>query len=484
MSQDLDLVTQDVVDDGDVPTPRARRSATPARPPRSRRSRRPAVASVDEEQVPELRLDPAPVDPIESTPPPAPVGRRTAASRERRRRERSRWARDLVLGVGIIAVVTLVAVLVRMLGGDTPGGDEDGTITTSAAVFDLPGGAQPTMTVVTVAPGARGERLASVVVLTMDRLDGRATALLVPTATVADVPGHGTFHLADAFDFGGATLVGVSVDQLLGIRVDEIVTVTTQSWSALVDALGGVEVTLASPLVRRGAQGGEVLVPEGTSHLSASAFTPLMVASDSTPEMEAMPRLQAAWQGLLDRWLVSGDTPGAAVDDARLGTSFAGGDVTVVRELLDDLAEARRTGDLTTLTLPVSPFDLGDGAGYRVDAERVATLVAERLAGARPEGDAAGGRTLQVLNGNGVPGIGAAVAEALQPASYRVLLTGNADRFDHAVTRIVVYDEAPETLAAARDIRDRLGVGQIERSGTPQSVVDITIVVGRDFTRR
>jgi hypothetical protein len=111
----------------------------------------------------------------------------------------------------------------------------------------------------------------------------------------------------------------------------------------------------------------------------------------------------------------------------------------------------------------------------------VDTLVDDRLAASRPEDGVAGGRQLQVLNGNGMPGIGVAVAEVLQPAGYRVLLTGNADRFTYEVTRIVVYDEEPDTLAAAREIRDLLGAGQIERSATPQSVVDVTIVVGHDF---
>jgi hypothetical protein len=44
-----------------------------------------------------------------------------------------------------------------------------------------------------------------------------------------------------------------------------------------------------------------------------------------------------------------------------------------------------------------------------------------------------------------------------------------------------VYDDSTDQLAVARDIQERLGVGEIERSGTPQSVVDVTIVVGRDF---
>ncbi|MBW3620533.1 MAG: LytR C-terminal domain-containing protein, partial [Actinobacteria bacterium] len=59
-----------------------------------------------------------------------------------------------------------------------------------------------------------------------------------------------------------------------------------------------------------------------------------------------------------------------------------------------------------------------------------------------------------------------------------------ADRFDHEETRIIVYDDAPEQLAAAEQIRDLLGVGRVELSRTPQSVADITVVVGLDMLER
>jgi polyisoprenyl-teichoic acid--peptidoglycan teichoic acid transferase len=149
--------------------------------------------------------------------------------------------------------------------------------------------------------------------------------------------------------------------------------------------------------------------------------------------------------------------------------------------LLTELADARARERVTTLTLPVSPLGTGRDDLYRVDAARASQLIDERLAASRPTETAGAGRSLQVLNGNGIPGIGQQVAERLQPGGYRILLTGNADRFTHEVTRIVVYDDSAEQLAVARDIQERLGTGEIERSGTPQSVVDVTIVVGRDF---
>jgi polyisoprenyl-teichoic acid--peptidoglycan teichoic acid transferase len=88
---------------------------------------------------------------------------------------------------------------------------------------------------------------------------------------------------------------------------------------------------------------------------------------------------------------------------------------------------------------------------------------------------------VQVLNGVGVPGVGRQVDEAIAGLGLRITLTENARSFDFLDTQIVIYDETPELLAAARQVREAMGVGTILVSRQPQSVVDLTIVVGADF---
>ena len=62
-----------------------------------------------------------------------------------------------------------------------------------------------------------------------------------------------------------------------------------------------------------------------------------------------------------------------------------------------------------------------------------------------------------VLNGNGVPGIGEAVAERLLPGGFRVEVSQNASDFDHPETLIVVG--SPDDVGLAERVRDLLGVG-------------------------
>jgi polyisoprenyl-teichoic acid--peptidoglycan teichoic acid transferase len=88
---------------------------------------------------------------------------------------------------------------------------------------------------------------------------------------------------------------------------------------------------------------------------------------------------------------------------------------------------------------------------------------------------------VQVLNGNGVPGIGQEVAERLVGSGFKVILSGNARRLDYEHTRIITYDSSAEGLTVAERARDLLTVGRVQVSAQQQGIVDLTIVVGMDF---
>ena len=406
---------------------------------------------------------------------PAPTGRR---SQQRQRRRR----RALTLTGLLVALLALVAVVVLLLASglvdrarDMVAPEEEPDLT------ELAGQQQPTLAIVTYEEGAEDAGARSIAVLAHDRETGEGTVLLIPPSTVADVPGHGSFGVGQAFAFGDAALTGVTLENLLGIRLDEVVALSSEQWAELLDRVEGYELEVPGQLVARDEDGaGEVRFEPGPQYLDGPRLAEyLTFRAPGETELDGLPRVQRVLAGLLDRLggrpelleeMFAGDPPIAGASDPELA-----------RQLLGELAEARTEDRVVTLTLPVSPLGSGREDAYRVDSARLAQLVEDRLAASRPTGEAGAGRNLQILNGNGVPGIGQVVAELLQPGGYRVLLTGNADRFTYDVTRIVVYDDAPEQLAVARDIRDRLGVGEIERSGTPQSVVDVTIVVGADL---
>jgi polyisoprenyl-teichoic acid--peptidoglycan teichoic acid transferase len=355
-----------------------------------------------------------------------------------------------------------------------------GEVEQPAAATD-PGDPQPTVALLTYDEADPSGLATGLVVLAYDRETQEGTILLVPVATIADVPGYGSFQLAEAHAFGQGPLVAVTLDNLLGLRLDGLARLSEADWATLLSRVGGFEVDVRSPVVDRSGQAGETRFPAGVQFLDGPRLAEYLTARDDTEtELESLPRVQQVLFGLLDRIaLEPGLLDEAFADDASMIDTA---DPQQLRRLLAELATARARDEVTTLTLPVATLGSGRDDLYRIDTARLDQLVTERFSASRPApGGAGADRSIQILNGNGVPGVGQQVAERLSAGGYRIVLTGNADRFDHPNTRIVIYGESPEELEIARDVQQRLGVGEIQRSGTPQSVVDVTIVVGADF---
>lgn len=308
-----------------------------------------------------------------------------------------------------------------------------------------------------------------------------ATVLLVPASLIADVPGHGTLTLDEAATLGGSSLAAASLANLLGVRVDPDVAVTVTGWGALTDAAGGIDVTLRAG-VEDPVRG--VRLEPGPHRLDGPATVAVLeAAGPPLGELETLARVPPVLAGLLDAVAAEPALAGRLAALADGATPVLVTDAPdMVADVLVALAEARVDEDLAVLTLPVAPVGDGADVGFRLDEARAEPLLADRLGPWRPDPASSAGREVQILNGNGVPRIGQRVAELLADGGYRVVLTGNADRFTHETTRIILHADTPAQVAVGQDVQRRLGVGELELAATPSSVVDVTIVVGRDFS--
>jgi anionic cell wall polymer biosynthesis LytR-Cps2A-Psr (LCP) family protein len=338
------------------------------------------------------------------------------------------------------------------------------------------------MVLATFDAAAPSRGASQIMVLGHDRRTGEATLLFVPATTIADIPGHGLLEVGQAYGFGAGPLLDATLDNLLGLDLDHVVGVSEQGWASLFTRLDGLTIDVPERLDERRDDGtARPRFQPGEQFLDGPRLAELLTFREAgESDLDVLPRAQRVVQALLDR---------IAVDPAVLETVFEDGAPMLdtqapaedVRQLLMAIADAAQRDELVVRTLPVSPLGAGEDGAYRSDDARVRELVEERFSHSVPVVATAAGRDVQILNGNGVPGIGQRVAERIVPAGYHVVLTRNADRFDHAETRIIVYDDTPDQLAAAEELRELLGVGRIEHSRTPQSVADITIVVGLDL---
>jgi hypothetical protein len=381
--------------------------------------------------------------------PPSGTGVRAHRRRQRRRHTWKRGARLGAPALGLVALVLLLALHPWHHGGAGP----DGT--------PAPAGRQapPASSALLVQQGAEGEAVSITVLVANPTGDG-GHVVLVPPATMSELPSFGLDGVGRALALGGPSLLQVTLENLLGVRLPPALVVKDAQLAAFARPAGALDVDVPARVEETDARGAvSVLWDVGPLSLSPADVPRFLSVRGQGNDLTRLARHQAFWTALLAR--IAHD-PAAASG------------------LPPDLARAVRplaAGTVSYETLPVQAVDAGTGGQevYKVRQADLDQLVHQLLPGV-----SSGPRVrVQVLNGTGVIGSAQRVAQRLVPAGARVVLSGNADSFAYAQTQIVFYDRSQQQ--AATRVRDALGTGRLVLSRQPLDVVDVTVVVGKDF---
>jgi hypothetical protein len=126
--------------------------------------------------------------------------------------------------------------------------------------------------------------------------------------------------------------------------------------------------------------------------------------------------------------------------------------------------------------LPVRSVSIGSMTYYEPQRDQIADLLYSWW-GVRLGSGAQTPRVI-IYNGSGNPGIAGLAARQLIKAGFRVVDTGNADRFDYATTQIVLLRGA---AGEADRVRDILGVGEVVHKIADEDITDVVVIVGRDY---
>jgi polyisoprenyl-teichoic acid--peptidoglycan teichoic acid transferase len=315
--------------------------------------------------------------------------------------------------------------------------------------------------------------------LSLDRGGEQGAVVYIPAHTATEVPGRGLLGLGESFAAGGIPLLLVSTETLLGVPVDHYLELSQEEAATLFKATGEISVDVPGEVrVPAGPGQARVLLEPGLQRLSAEHLVQLLftIGIDGD-DAELGGRHLAFWQGFFEEFSDDGDAIHAAVlaaGPALGGTDFEGQELAEFLIGLVDQPPSSRT----LANLPVEEVSVGGDELYQVDQEQVDDFIEDAMGAS---GEAAEEVRVQILNGNGVPGIGQEVARRLVGHGFRVILSGNARNLDNQKTRIVSYDASPAGLAAAERAQDLLGLGEVQVSSQGQGIVDLTIVVGEDF---
>ncbi len=89
----------------------------------------------------------------------------------------------------------------------------------------------------------------TMVLVRLDPQTGRMRGLSIPRDTQTWIAGYGTVKINAANVYGGSRLAAQTVRETLGnVRIDRVVRLDTEAFMTLVDAVGGVKVTVLKPM--------------------------------------------------------------------------------------------------------------------------------------------------------------------------------------------------------------------------------------------
>jgi polyisoprenyl-teichoic acid--peptidoglycan teichoic acid transferase len=96
---------------------------------------------------------------------------------------------------------------------------------------------------------ADARRSDSIMLVRTDPDKHRISYLSIPRDLRVDIPGHGTGKINAAFALGGPALAMQTITAVTGIEINHIALVDFNSFSKLIDELGGVTVNVPKPIV-------------------------------------------------------------------------------------------------------------------------------------------------------------------------------------------------------------------------------------------
>ncbi len=272
--------------------------------------------------------------------------------------------------------------------------------------------------------------------------EGDVPALTIPPEMQLEVPGLGESSTAGIAQ-QNAEGMRASLSNTLGTWIDHYLVLDLHQVAVLDDAAGGFTVTLP-----------------GAVTLSGSVVGPGQVTMDGTQVSEYLgidgPNAFTRWEVVLPALL----------------TARTGGSLTGQSDQLEAVAKLLPVG--APVRIDTFPTHMSASSSRVPDFDALDAMMASDFAVTTPP------VPVLVQNGVGDPGIASRVPALLVPEGFRIVLSTNADSFDHKKTLVIAGGD--DHVADARRARRALGVGELGVTEVPSGLADITIVIGKDFT--
>jgi len=303
---------------------------------------------------------------------------------------------------------------------------------------------------------------------------------------VAHKIGHRT-----GYPGGGPGLLADTIQTNFGIPIDHWVRVDIPGFARVVDALGGVDMTVACPVNLRyqppaSAEEQEMILEPGVHHLDGATALRYVRTRRGGSDFDRARRqqqfLKAMWQQTKSPDILLKIPALWSALSGSYQTDLSLGDVLSLAPLALDIKPERirsryvganQTDDWTT------------SDGWQVllpDYDKIQQVVASLYAppSAGEDQVAAEGARIQVLNGTNRHQLAQIAADQLRWDGFNIVDNALADNPDYQQTKIVVFNEKPkalELLVRLLNVKPANVVYQLD----PNQSADIQVILGQDY---
>ncbi len=321
-------------------------------------------------------------------------------------------------------------------------------------------------------------RTDTILLMVADRATPRVSMVGVPRDLWVNIPGHGQERINAAFEFGGGQAAKQTVGDVLGQRVDRYLLIGLQGVRDIVDAVGGVDITVAQAIHDDAYPTDDygtitIDIPAGKQHMDGETALRYARTRHQDSDFGRIGRQQQVLGAVRSAMLNPVNWPRApavlAATQAAIKTDLNPLDmVAVAAAVLRDPGEPDRLVIDTSLVNPIT----GDGGAFLLEPRpELKPAVARFL------GSGSSTASVEVLNGAGVAGLARSTADRLSRRGYTIANVADADRAQ-AQTTIQVR---PDARRAAEDVASTLGVPSTRVSEVPSLTgADIRVVLGAD----
>ncbi|NRQ31415.1 LCP family protein [Nonomuraea sp. NN258] len=305
---------------------------------------------------------------LEHEPPASLVNQRHRFLTDRpRRRTGRRWAGWWTAGLVAVATAAAVAVPTLLINGNPVAGPAQSIKVDMSGVRNVlvigsdtregPGNAKygPQM-----AKSDSGKRADTIVIMHLPADRTKAFGISVPRDTIARLPACGSEPARDdqinsAYDRGGAACLERALEKLTGIGIDHRVEVDFAGFKGMVDALGGVEMTIPRAVDDPKAK---LKLPAGKLTLNGEAalgYARMRYGAGDGSDVQRIKRQQQLMVAMLKKAMT------VASDPVRLKSFLGRAREAVTTDLaLEEMYELATTlakTKLTFVTVPVEPHE-------------------------------------------------------------------------------------------------------------------------------